>query len=62
MSKTMVSALAMASRYLPPFTVARKSLASRMADRTARGMASFRAQEKSTIRTDRARVTLRVRR
>ncbi len=60
LSKTMVSALAMASRYLPPLTVAWQSLASRMADSTARGMASFRAQEKSTISTDRARVTLRV--
>ena len=33
----------------------------RMADMTARGIASFKAQEKSTMSTDRARVTFRVR-
>ena len=49
-----------ASRYFPPFTVTWKRLASLMAERTARGMDSFKAQEKSTISTDRARVTLRV--
>ena len=32
-----------------------------MADSTASGMASFKAQEKSTISTDKARVTFRVR-
>ena len=37
-----------------------EKLASLMAERTARGMDSFKAQEKSTISTDRARVTLRV--
>ena len=34
---------------------------SRMADMTAKGIASFKAQEKSTMSTDRARVTFRVR-
>ena len=34
--------------------------ASRMAESTARGMASFRAQEKSTMSTDKARVRFRV--
>ena len=53
--------LATASRNLPPLTVMCSRPASRMAESTARGMASFRAQEKSTISTDRARVTFRVR-
>ena len=60
LSKMMVSAWARASRNLPPLTVVWLPLASRMADSTARGMASFRAQEKSTISTDRERVTFRV--
>ena len=60
LSKTMVSAFATASRNLPPLTVMCSRPASRMAESTARGMASFRAQEKSTMSTDRARVTFRV--
>ena len=61
LSKTMVSAFATASRNFPPLTVMCSRPASRMAEITARGMASFRAQEKSTISTDKARVTFRVR-
>ena len=60
LSKTMVSAWATDSRNLPPFTVMCSRPASRMAESTAKGMASFRAQEKSTMSTDRARGTLRV--
>ena len=61
LSKMMVSALAVASRNLPPLTVMCSRPASRMADMTAKGIASFKAQEKSTMSTDRARVTFRVR-
>ena len=61
LSKTMVSASATASRYFPPFTVTWCRPASRMADSTEMGMASFSAQEKSTIRTASAFVTFRVR-
>ena len=61
LSKTMVSAFATASRNLPPFTVMCSRPASRIAESTARGIANFSAQEKSTISTDRARVTFRVR-
>ena len=61
LSNTMVSARAMVSRNFPPFTVICSRPASRMADSTASGMASFKAQEKSTISTDKARVTFRVR-
>ena len=57
---TMVSACASASRYLPPFTVMWYSPHSRMAESTASGMESFSAQEKSTMRMEMARVTLRV--
>ena len=60
LSKIMVSAAATASIYLPPFTVIWQLPASRMAESTDRGIASFSAQEKSTIRMDRAFVTLRV--
>ena len=49
-----------ASRYLPPFTVMWYSPHSRMAESTASGMESFSAQEKSTIKMEMARVTLRV--
>ena len=56
----IVSASATASRYFPPFTVIWKLPASRIAERTERGMASFRAHEKSTIKIDNAFVTLRV--
>ena len=38
--------------YFPPFTVMSYWLASRIADSTEIGIASFSAQEKSTIRTD----------
>ena len=51
LSNTIVSASATASIYLPPFTVTLCWLASRIADNTEIGMASFNAQEKSTIRT-----------
>ena len=60
MSKTMVSALATASRKRPPLTEIRWPLHSRMADSTAMGMASFSAQEKSTISTARVLVMFRV--
>ena len=60
LSNTMVSASAMASRYLPPFTVIRWVPASRMADKTAIGMASLSAQEKSTINTANAFVVFPV--
>ena len=60
LSKTMVSARAAASRNLPPLTVIWSRPACRMAERTASGMASLSAQEKSTISTDSARLTLRV--
>ena len=60
LSKTMVSASAIASRYLPPFTVMSYILASRIAERTEIGIASFKAQEKSTIRIDSAFVVFLV--
>jgi len=60
LSNTMVSASATASRYFPPFTVIPFCPASRIAERTEIGIASFNAQEKSTIRTERAFVILRV--
>ena len=60
LSNTMVSAFASASRYLPPFTVMWYSPHSLMAESTASGMESFSAQEKSTIKMEMARVTLRV--
>ena len=51
LSNTIVSASATASIYLPPLTVTLCWLASRIADNTEIGIASFNAQEKSTIRT-----------
>lgn len=60
LSKTMVSAWATASMNRPPLTEIWCPLHSRMAESTAMGMASFRAQEKSTISTDRVLVTFRV--
>ena len=60
LSKTIVSASAIASRYLPPFTVMSYILASRIADSTEIGIASFRAQEKSTIRIESALVVFLV--
>ena len=60
LSKTTVSALAMFSRNLPPFTEIWYWALSRMADSTAMGIASFRAQEKSTMSTDRVLVIFRV--
>jgi len=62
LSKTMVSAFAIASKYFPPFTVTWFPLASRIAERTASGIASFKAQEKSTISTESALVTFLVNR
>ena len=60
LSKTTVSAAATASRNFPPLTVTCAFPASRIAESTAKGIANFSAQEKSTIRTDKARATLRV--
>ena len=54
MSKTIVSASAIASKYFPPFTVMLCKLASLIADKTDIGIASFNAHEKSTISTDNA--------
>ena len=62
LSKTIVSASATASRNLPPFTVILCWFASRIAERTEIGMASFNAQEKSTIRIESAFVAFLVRR
>jgi len=60
LSNTMVSASAIASRYLPPLTVTLCVPASRIADSTEIGIASFSAQEKSTIRIARALVAFLV--
>ena len=60
LSKTIVSASAIASRNLPPFTVISYRLASRIAESTLIGIASFSAQEKSTISTASVFVTFRV--
>ena len=54
--------LATASRKRPPLTEMWCPLLSRMADSTAMGMASFSAQEKSTISTASVLVMLRVKR
>ncbi len=61
LSKTIVSASASASRNFPPLTVMRCSFASRIAESTEIGIASFNAQEKSTISTASAFVIFRVR-
>ena len=60
LSKTIVSASATASKNLPPFTVILFSPASRIAESTVIGIASFNAQEKSTIRIDNAFVVFLV--
>ena len=60
LSNTIVCASAMASRYRPPFTVTLCCPASRIAESTEIGIASFSAQEKSTIRTDSVFVTFLV--
>ena len=62
LSNTIVSASAAASKNLPPFTVILCTPASRIAERTEIGIASFNAQEKSTINMDSAFVILRVKR
>ena len=62
MSNTIVSAFAIASINFPPFTVILLFPASLIAESTARGMESFNAHEKSTIRTDNALVTFLVNR
>ena len=62
LSNTTVSALATASMKRPPLTEMWYPLLSRMAERTAMGMDSFSAQEKSTIRTAKAFMVFRVRR
>ena len=56
----MVEASENASRYFPPFTVIFAAFASRIAVRTVSGIASFNAQEKSTISTDNVLVTFLV--
>ena len=56
----MVSAFDTASRKHPPLTEMWWLVLSRMADSTAMGMASFSAQEKSTISTASVLVMLRV--
>ena len=60
LSKTIVSASAIASKYLPPLTTIWWSFASLIADKTEIGIASFNAHEKSTISTDTAFVTFLV--
>ena len=62
LSNTIVSASAIASRYLPPLTVTLCVPASRIADSTEIGIASFRAHEKSTMRIASALVAFLVRR
>ena len=60
LSNTIVSASATASRYFPPFTVILYIPASRIAESTEIGIASFNAHEKSTIRIDSAFVAFLV--
>ena len=60
LSNTMVCASDTASKNFPPLTVMWWLFASRIAERTDNGIASFNAQEKSTIRIDSAFVELRV--
>ena len=55
-----MSASAIASRNLPPFTVISFCPACRIADNTVIGIASFNAHEKSTISIERAFVTFLV--
>ena len=61
LSNTMVVASATASMYLPPLTMMSCSPASLIAESTVTGIASFNAQEKSTIRTASALVAFLVR-
>ena len=60
LSKTIVSASAIASMNFPPFTEIFRSPASRMAESTESGIESFSAQEKSTIRKARPFATFLV--
>ena len=62
LSNTIVSALAIASINLPPFTVILSLPASLIAESTARGMESLSAHEKSTIKTESALVIFLVNR
>ena len=60
LSKTTISAAAICSKNLPPFTVIPRREASCIADSTANGILSLSAQEKSTIRNESAFIVLRV--
>ena len=60
LSNTMVVASATDSRYFPPLTVMSHCCASRIAESTEIGIASFSAHEKSTIRIDNAFVAFLV--
>ena len=62
LSNTIVSALAIASMNLPPFTVILSLPASLIAESTASGIESLSAHEKSTIRTESALVIFLVNR
>ena len=62
LSNTIVSASAIASRNLPPLTVMSWAFASLIAESTDIGIASFKAQEKSTIKIESAFVTFLVKR
>ena len=62
LSNTIVSASAIASRNLPPLTVTSWAFASLIAESTDIGIASFKAQEKSTIKIESAFVTFLVKR
>ena len=62
LSNTIVSALAIASINLPPFTVILSFPASLIAESTASGIESLSAHEKSTISTDNALVIFLVNR
>ena len=62
LSNTTVSAVAVASRNLPPFTEMSYLLASLIAESIESGIDRFKAQEKSTIRNDSALVAFLVKR
>ena len=62
LSNITVSAVAVASRNLPPFTEISYLLASLIAESIESGIDRFKAQEKSTIRNDSALVAFLVNR
>ena len=62
LSNITVSAVAVASRNLPPFTEISYLLASLIAESIESGIDRFKAQEKSTIRNDSALVAFLVKR